>query len=184
MFQGFAMNAWLCLKINQWWVIILSHTHTHIYTHKKITLVPFKQHECKNGVSFLIQEEVNHLRLLVELESLLHTCCWATGQRKQPWVGFLLASFFSHPPSSFFLFLPSFLLPSFLHLFIHSFLPSFLSFFFPSFPHSLSPCLISPAVFSPWNLTFFFSAKGDKQSISIHGHLWSFHHCVKFCNLQ
>lgn len=31
---------------------------THIFMHTKITLVPSKEHKCKNRVSFLVQTEV------------------------------------------------------------------------------------------------------------------------------
>lgn len=171
MFQGFAMNAWLSLKINQWWVIILSHTHTHISRHtKKISLVPSKQHECKNcqfsgsgrgeatGSSFL------GLKVDITPVAELPAQKWIMGA----WVGvadigdhllsLLLATlspFLSLPPFSY----PSSLLTS-----------------------PLTPPLISPAVFSPWNWTFFLPK--EISNLSTHRHLWRFYHCAKPCNCQ
>ena len=136
MFQGFAMNAWLSLKINQWWVIIL--LHTHIQIHRKITLVPSKQHECKKNVwVFRFKWSWSHLRLLAESEFPSYFLL-SHRLRKAPWVGChwhlwaASSSAFFSPFLFYFLYLPPFphpsSLPPSLPLPLPYFLCSFLKF--------------------------------------------------------
>lgn len=170
MFQGFAMNAWLSLKINQWWIIILSHTHISIHTksYPRSLLSNMKA----NTVSSLVQAKGSHLKLLAEFESLLHTCCWDTstgiGHGRDG------CDFADIHKLLLFLLLSTFLL-------IFSFPPSLSLFLLPPFPDPLSPSFISPAVFSPWNLTVFLLE--EISNLSTHRHLWRFY-CSKLCNCQ
>lgn len=161
MFQGFAMNAWLSLKINQWWVIILSHTHIQI--HRKITLVPSKQHECKKMCEFSGSNGAEATwGSLLSLNSL-RTFCRATGLGRHH--GWGVTGIYEQPP----------LLPSF-HLSPSTFstsLPSPILLLSLHLFHSLS--LISCAVF--WNLTFFLPK--EVSNLSTHRHLWMFHHYDK-----
>ena len=136
-----------------------THTHTHIQIHRKITLVPSKQHEYKKMCEFFGSNRGEATwGSLLSLNSL-RTFWWGTGLGRHH--GWGVTGIYEQPPFLSSSHLPSFTfsisLPSSILLSLHLFL-------------SLS--LISHAVF--WNLTFFLPK--EVSNLSIHRHFWMFHH--------
>lgn len=171
MFQGFAMDAWLSLKINQWWIIILA--HTHISMHTKSYPRSLLSNRNTNAVSFLVQAERKSPEAPCWVWELTSHLLLGQQHRNGPWGhGWGFADIHK---LLLFLLLSTFLL-------IFSFPPSLSLFLLPSSPAPLSLSLISPAVFSPWNLTFFLPE--EVSNLSTHGHLWRFYYCSKLRNCQ